>query len=43
MPIAQLDSPIPHNLYPIRLPLSVQTELLTEGQNRSPSRAAGVG
>jgi hypothetical protein len=39
MPIAHLDTPIPHKLYPIGLPLSVQTELPTVGQNRGPGRA----
>lgn len=43
MPIAQLDTPIPHKLYPIDLPLSVQTELLTKGQNRGPAVPAGIG
>ena len=42
MPIAQLNTPIPHNLYPFGLPLSIQTELPTVGQNRSPALPAGI-
>jgi hypothetical protein len=42
MPIAQLDMPIPHKLYPIGLLFSVQTELDTAGQNRGPAVPAGI-